>query len=970
MNGRSEGPAVLAELSRLLDCEPNPESIGDAVLAASPRPVVVWLDDVHHIKQSSALVDRLVACLPTNGHIVLVGREMPAVAAIRLGLEGKLLRLGEEELRFDLDEKAAFFHVRGLDADVEMATGASGWPAVMELELAAGGPGAVGYLTEEVLVDLSPDRLDALRRLSHAQLIDQPMIEAVTRFGGTVADLVAGLPLVTVSTGGTSATSGIEDGEPLDDNQPQVREAVLHDLLREALQAGLGEQERVATIAAVAGERLRRDDLAGATRRFVEIGDRAGIERVAKRLLDDLHVATEVGDRMVVVETVRDALGNDPMSLALHGVTMALTEPLRSEPILLQAVAEARVVGRTDLVASCTVRLADVAYNRGDQALLARLRDQLTELAASGEEAARRFQFLVETWHARLQGRDDEAVRILDTALAAGGASAIDDEMRSLALFYRTLTVAYQGQIREALAEVERLAPLLPPGLFADRLGGFVTILLWMVGEQTDEARARAALLVDRIEARGQLHLFVGGAATTAIFAASVGDMAAATQLVDRAERGSQSLPAGAWAHHSVAQARAVVELLSGNEWRAAEILDRAIPAGGPFVGLPSNIYGLTAALSYVLVPRVRPMWDDLNTGGDLAVRHQLALALVAFREQGDTAPAAALPWDQPHRLRPWAFEPHLAELAIAAIAGGNVDASAVLSDARHDPVAVLERLETAGDRQVSDAARKAIQATPRRPGDRIEIGLLGPLSVCRNDVEESDNASWRRARVRDLISLLAHKGSLTRKEAAFALWPDKGEKAGQNNLRSNLSHLLNALEPGRFGSAPSWFVRTSGDMLRLDGAEYLTIDVERFESHRAAALSMDADAPRLALAEHLRACELYRGDYLAGSGLDEYVYFDTLRLRGEFISSATRAADLLVSMAEPERAEELAMRASAVEPLNEPLQRALVSSLFAQRRFGAARDVLGNLLGELQQLQIPPEPETGLQAKRLQVAV
>ncbi|MEM7326463.1 MAG: hypothetical protein AAF531_25480, partial [Actinomycetota bacterium] len=69
-------------------------------------------------------------------------------------------------------------------------------------------------------------------------------------------------------------------------------------------------------------------------------------------------------------------------------------------------------------------------------------------------------------------------------------------------------------------------------------------------------------------------------------------------------------------------------------------------------------------------------------------------------------------------------------------------------------------------------------------------------------------------------------------------------------------------------------------------------------------------------------------------------------------------------------QAEELAVRASSFDPLNEPLQRALVSSLVAQRRFGAAKDVLGTLLGQLRSLQIPPEPETRLQAERLQLVV
>ena len=62
--------------------------------------------------------------------------------------------------------------------------------------------------------------------------------------------------------------------------------------------------------------------------------------------------------------------------------------------------------------------------------------------------------------------------------------------------------------------------------------------------------------------------------------------------------------------------------------------------------------------------------------------------------------------------------------------------------------------------------------------------------------------------------------------------------------------------------------------------------------------------------------------------------------------------------------------RAPVGLPLNEPLSRALVAWLFVQRRFGAAREVLGNLMGELHAMQIPPVPETRLQTGRLQVAL
>ncbi|MEM7321935.1 MAG: BTAD domain-containing putative transcriptional regulator [Actinomycetota bacterium] len=986
----SDNPPLYAELAWHLGCPSSAEAIADAVLAAAPRPVVLWLDDVHHLVGSERLVDELLRLLPNNGHLVLVGRQIPPVSTARLGLEGRLVELGEDDLRFDTDERAAFLHLRGQhpadqQPDTESAATTSGWPAVMELELVAGRSGAVGYLTEEVLVEMEPDRLAALQALAPADTVDAAMLNAVTDYRGSVDNLMAGLPLVSPVAGNGNG-SGRGSGSPEDETGP----VVIHDLLRHALRTGMKPEAAADATAAVAYELLRRDDLVGAVRRFVEIGDRDGVERVGARLLADLHVATDVGDRLGVVDMVCQFLGDDAMSLALRGVTMAIIEPLGAEALLMEAIDQADCDNRIDLVSVCTVRLADLAYNRSERGLLDELKLRLDRLAEIGDPTASRFRFMVEVWSVRLAGDDREALRLLDVALAGQGSDVLDDEMAGLAHFYRTLILAYRGRIREALDTVTQLAPRLPPGLFADRLDGFVAILLWMVGEQTEEIRTGTVHLLDRIEGRGQQHLFVGGAGTTAIFAASAGDMTTAAALVARAEAGLDGLPPDAWANHSLAQARAVVELLNGNEDRAAEVLESAIPEDGPVIGIPHNIYGLTAALSYVLVPRVRPMWDELwdqvwpgfdpddadtadgdgPVGQELAVRQDVARALVAFRDSGDTSGASALPWGELHRLRPWAFEPHLAELAVAAVAGGCPEAKAALAELRHDAVEVLDRLVASGSPAVAAAATETITTTPRRPAAKVDLGVLGPLSVRRGGTEESDHQSWRRARVRDLLSLLIHRDTVTRREAAAALWPDKAERAGQNNLRSNLSNLLTTLEPDRRGAAPSWFIRTAGDKLRLVRSEYLAIDVDRFEAHREAAVSLDTTAPRLALTEHLRACDLYRGDYMAGSSIEDAVYFNTIRLRSDYVASAVRAADLLVSMGEPEQAEELAVRASSFDPLNEPLQRALVSSLVAQRRFGAAKDVLGTLLGQLRSLQIPPEPETRLQAERLQLVV
>ena len=59
--------------------------IADAVAAESPIDVCIVLDDAHEARPGSSggdLIDRLVASLPDNGHLVLAARHAPAVAAV------------------------------------------------------------------------------------------------------------------------------------------------------------------------------------------------------------------------------------------------------------------------------------------------------------------------------------------------------------------------------------------------------------------------------------------------------------------------------------------------------------------------------------------------------------------------------------------------------------------------------------------------------------------------------------------------------------------------------------------------------------------------------------------------------------------------------------------------------------------------------------------------------------------------
>ena len=457
----------------------------------------------------------------------------------------------------------------------------------------------------------------------------------------------------------------------------------------------------------------------------------------------------------------------------------------------------------------------------------------------------------------------------------------------------------------------------------------------------------------------GQAALFVEGAATTALFHASVGDVATTTSLLRRAERQLPLLPASAWPIHTVAQCRAVLLVMDGDEEAAAAVLRAALPERG-VAGLPRFVYGVTGALSYVLLPETRSVWDDAPCGPDHRVRWQVARALVAAREDGNLALAAALPWGDLARLRAWAYEPHLAELAVAAVEAGSVEAAAVFDDLRHDPDRDLARLAERDDSPVARRAADVLRTVPRRPREPLRATLMGPMTLSRNGIVVDDEVWRRRQRVRDLFGLLAHHRSVDRETLAETIWPDKRSAAAAGNLRFTLNQLLGVLEPWRDPSGPAWYVRNVGSQLRLATDDLLVLDVDEFTSEIAAARFEDRHgAPGRALDRYRAAIDLYSGPYLSDVSDDGWGHLERLGLQGDLVEAVQRSVDLLVAANEFDEAERLAATAVEVEPLNERATGTMVRVLLERGRVGAARELVSQLLKELAAVELEPEPST-----------
>lgn len=137
--------ALSGTASKRLIATPAPsfESI-EALLIQHRRPVLVLLDDVHEVDDSEtiAILQRLLNDGPPHLHLALFSRTRPNLQIRRWQLEGLVLSLGIEDLRFDHEEFTSFAagcRLSNLDVSQleKIEQRYAGWPAGLQLLLQA-----------------------------------------------------------------------------------------------------------------------------------------------------------------------------------------------------------------------------------------------------------------------------------------------------------------------------------------------------------------------------------------------------------------------------------------------------------------------------------------------------------------------------------------------------------------------------------------------------------------------------------------------------------------------------------------------------------------------------------------------------------------------------------------------------------------------------------------------------------------
>lgn len=854
-------------------------AICDAVWAESPRDVALLIDDAHHVTAGGTgaeLLARVLSELPHNGHLVLATRTAPALALERWRSSGDVCWIEEEDLAFDSQERASFLAMRGVRGDVEALPA---WPAVLELGAGAGGREVRAYLWQEVLGALSArDRRD-LARVATLDWVDPDRVRWLCGSDTRLGEVLAALPLA----------SRQEDGATR-----------LHRLWSEVL--------------AEVDPAWHPDEVALAAAQLVE----SGHPREAIALCQSGAFAPD--------EVLRSLLVGDWLSVPLEELEscLALLSPAEREAPLGRLLDGCY---RSHLDHEMARSYLDSAFrtfaDAGESELalvalrllihLAVMRESADELAALAEDAA------------RLPGAEAEMVR--DTgracaALARGDHGLALDSVRSMRSAgidaegsdVNLATIAWldAGEPARAIAEVDAAIAKVSP------VFGRLLALL----------RGEAVAMRGQLDA-ASLRAFDGGlpgefgnssyavqCLSVMAFQNAVAGRSeiARAHLADARRRGGASISEGM--DLSLAAAELAVDVAQGHEERAALSFDAALARNSE---RPLSLRHVlrAAPLATLVSEAARKRFASVTLGPCFAEGVAATEALRHFRESGDASLAASLAWNAPEPFAAFLVPPILFELAMAAASTGQRDALHLAEWLAEHHRAVLRRAADSPHASLAEVARDLLRRIPARPAHDVELRVLGPLQLAR-DGRLVDDPILRRARVRQLVHYLVERRSSPVAALRAAIWPEMDEAAVTNNLRVNLGHLTQLLEPERGRDEPSYFV-SRGATIALRIGEGLGVDADRFDALADRAETEERNGrPGAALAALEEALALVRGPYLEDAEDAVFAQATRTRLEARFLSCALRAAALRLGLGEFERALEWIQRALATDELSE----------------------------------------------------
>jgi len=243
-------------------------------------------------------------------------------------------------------------------------------------------------------------------------------------------------------------------------------------------------------------------------------------------------------------------------------------------------------------------------------------------------------------------------------------------------------------------------------------------------------------------------------------------------------------------------------------------------------------------------------------------------------------------------------------------------------------------------------------------PGPRrVEIDLLGPGRL-RIDGHVTDEAAWRRHRVRELALHLAVHPLASRRQVAAHLWPDLDDTAAGRNLRVNLTHLLAALDPGRAGGQRSSLLVEDPAVLGLAEGPHLTVDVRVLRAACATVVAAGSAGDTPTALGGARTVLAHGGRLLDG-GAGDWVRAVQHDLDEAVLRAVAVAGPMALDAGLADLADALGRRAVLLDRWAEAAHRLVIAARLRLGDVDGARRAAIGALFALDELHATPTPET-----------
>lgn len=958
------------------------------------QPALLVLDDYHFVAGSpavQALVERLVAYLPPDLHLVLASRyPLAGDAWLRWRARGEVLELTREHLAFSPPEIAALFRdtyaIAITPEDVEvLSEKTEGWPIALQLVRQGLRSGAARSLTE--LLAQGPTPLAALFDYLATDVLDQQPAPLATFLRETAV-----LRELTVEA--CNAVRATADSATL--------LAQLHDLDLFVVASGDGQyryhhlfhdflRQRAGTPEAVRERHRRAARFFAATHNDEDaiyhwLAAEAFVE--AAELIDRAGEAMLRAGRLDTVMQWIDAL--PPEQLAAHPRVQAYVGDvyrLRSrfdEALLWYQQAEHLWRARGDqtgvsraLRGQALVYLDQVRPAQAEHLLQEALR--LTDGLDDRQARARLLELLAENKLNMGKPAEAEALRAEAQTLRDEGPG---EDMLSVRVKLRTGRLEEARAILTSWIDDERA--LLQSGQAHSPRGHRETVLILSLICAFEGNVERASALAQEGVALGE-HLM--SPFTTAVAHIRLGH---AWQLhpTDDAHHTASARDAAIRCYQAsialgdqLAVRRLRAEALWGltraygffgnlemAERAACEGTEISLWAGDLWVAALTE---LTLGASYVLAGRA----DD-------AVEPLLRV-LASFRDCGDHFGRAAtrlwLSLAYHHLRQPEHAATHLREL-LALCETHRYDYLLTKRTLLNppDPRSLVPLLVMARARGLhADYAARLLAAVglpgiQAHPGYALRVQTLGGFRVWRG-AHEIEARDWQRDKARQLFQLLLTRRDRwsQRDELVETLWPQLAPEAAARDFKVALNALNKALEPNRAPDAPFAFVVRDGSAYRLRPEADLWLDCDAFERacvQGTQALDSSQDAHGTELLRE--AVQRYAGAYLPDALYDDWAAQERERLLALYLRAADRLAAALFKRGDDEAVIDVCQRILAHDPCWERAYRLLMLTHARRGNRPLALRAYQRCAAALhEQLGVPPSPATERLYRRIHTA-